>query len=244
MPLPSPVAPRTAREHGRAQLTRAILEAGRRQLGEVGASALSLRAVARELGLASSAVYRYYPSRDALLTALIVEAYDAIGEAAERADAAAAAAGTGTGGRWLAVCQGVRAWALAHPHEFALVYGSPVPGYAAPLDTVAPASRVGLLLAQLMTRAAADGELRPPARPLPGPRLTTPAVVADSGGSPAPPYEDLIERAIVLWIALFGALTFELFGHLNNVVTDYPAYFDVAMTVVAEAAGLELPLPG
>ncbi len=48
----------------------------------------------------------------------------------------------------------------------------------------------------------------------------------------------------MLWIALFGALTFELFGHLDNVVTDYPAYFDVAMTVVAEAAGLELPLPG
>lgn len=237
-----PAPPRTARERGRAELSRAILDAARRQLAEVGAAALSLRSVARELGLASSAVYRYYPSRDALLTALIVEAYDAIGDAAESADAEAAEAGAG--GRWLAVCRAVRAWALAHPLEFALVYGSPVPGYAAPPTTVAPASRVGLLLARLMTSAVENGEVRPPARTLPGPRLTTAVVAADAGPALPPPYEDLVERAIVMWIALFGALTFELFGHLNNVVTDYAAYFDAAMAVAAEGAGLELPLSG
>lgn len=240
--MTSSAEPRTAQERGRAELTRAILDTSRRQLAQVGASALSLRSVARELGLASSAVYRYYPSRDELLTVLIVEAYDALGQAAEAADAKASTTGTGAGGRWLAVCRAVRAWALAHPHEFALVYGSPVPGYAAPPDTVAPASRVGLLLARLLTQAAAEGELRPPSRPLPRPRLTTPDVAADAGGPPVPPYEDLIERAIVVWIALIGTLTFELFGHLNNVVTDYAAYFDAAMAVAAEGVGLELPL--
>jgi len=78
-------APRTARERARAELTREIKEAARRQLAATGADGISLRAVARELGMASSALYRYYPSRDDLLTALIIDAYDAVGDAAEQA---------------------------------------------------------------------------------------------------------------------------------------------------------------
>ena len=74
-------ASHTARQRARAELTREIKEAARRQLAAVGAQQLSLRAVARELGMVSSAVYRYFPSRDDLLTALIIDAYDSIGEA-------------------------------------------------------------------------------------------------------------------------------------------------------------------
>src|SRR5215211_5359016 len=77
----------TARERIRAELTAEIADAARRQLAEVGAAAVSLRAVARELGMASSAVYRYFPSRDELLTRLIIDGYDALGAAAESADA-------------------------------------------------------------------------------------------------------------------------------------------------------------
>ena len=77
----------------RAALTREIVDAARRHLAVDGAAGLSLRAVARELGMASSAVYRYFPSRDDLLTALIVDAYDALGAAAEEAEAAGAAGG-------------------------------------------------------------------------------------------------------------------------------------------------------
>ena len=113
----------TARERARAETTEAILPRPARQLAEVGAAALSLRAVAREVGMVSSAVYRYFPSRDELLTALIVEAYDAVGEAAEAArreaaGGAAASAGSPCGGA-------VRAWAQAHPAQYALIYGSP-----------------------------------------------------------------------------------------------------------------------
>src|SRR5580693_9793844 len=79
-------APRTARERARAELTREIKEGARRQLAATGADGISLRAVARELGMASSAVYRYFPSRDDLLTALIIDAYDALGAAVESAD--------------------------------------------------------------------------------------------------------------------------------------------------------------
>src|SRR6478752_10299235 len=97
----------------RAELTREIAEAARRHLASDGAAALSLRAVARELGMASSAVYRYFPSRDELLTALIVDAYDALGEAAEAAHRAAAAGTAGHLARWIAVTRAVRDWALA-----------------------------------------------------------------------------------------------------------------------------------
>src|SRR3981189_932442 len=137
-------ASRTARERARAELTREIKDAARRQLAVEGAAGLSLRAVARELGMVSSAVYRYFPSRDDLLTALIIEAFDAVGQAAEMADASRPR--QDLEGRGLAVSRAVRRWAGAHPQQYALVYGSPVPGYQAPTDTVDPASRVSLVL--------------------------------------------------------------------------------------------------
>src|SRR3954451_7681714 len=120
-------ASRTARERVRAELTKEITDIARRQLATEGAGGLSLRAVARELGMVSSAIYRYFPSRDDLLTALIVDAYDDLGTCAEAsvADGARESALV----RWQGVCRAVRAWALAHPHEYALLYGSPVPGY-------------------------------------------------------------------------------------------------------------------
>src|SRR4051812_40311512 len=130
-----------ARARARIEVTAAIKDEARKQLAEDGATKLSLRAVARELGMVSSALYRYFPSRDDLLTALIVDAYDAVGEAAEHALAKQRKAAS-PAARWIAVCRAVRAWALAHPHEYALIYGSPVPGYTAPEATIGPAARV------------------------------------------------------------------------------------------------------
>src|ERR1700744_10503 len=111
-------APRaaTARERARAELAREIKEEARRQLAATGADGLSLRAVARQLGMVSSALYRYYPSRDDLLTALIIDAYDALGKAAEAA--VAADPGRSSPARWRAACRAIRAWALDHPHEY------------------------------------------------------------------------------------------------------------------------------
>lgn len=235
-------ASRTAREIARAELTQAIKDTARTQLAEVGPAALSLRAVARELGMVSSALYRYFASRNDLLTALIIDAYDAIGATAEAADADATAAGADGGHRWLAVCRAVRGWAVAHPNEWALVYGSPVPGYEAPEDTIVPASRIGLVLAGVLFAAVDDGSAEPPGRRLPEPRLVDDGVLRAIGRRPEPPFDDLVERSLVLWIALVGAISFELFGHLHNVVTDYPAYFDRAMAVAAEGVGLALPL--
>ena len=78
--------PRTARERARAEIMSEILRVGREHLARDGAAALSLRAIARDLGMVSSAVYRYVPNRDALLTMLIIHAYNTVG-AAERSAA-------------------------------------------------------------------------------------------------------------------------------------------------------------
>ena len=108
----------TLRERARAELSREIKEEARRQLAASGADGLSLRAVAKELGMVSSALYRYYPSRDDLLTVLIIDAYDAVGAAAEGAVAAGqAAAGPSVPARarWIAACHAVRDWARGQP---------------------------------------------------------------------------------------------------------------------------------
>jgi len=152
-------AGRTARERVRAELVREITEIARRQLATDGAAGLSLRAVAREMGMVSSAIYRYFPSRDDLLTTLIIDGYNAVGAAVEKAGAVPAR--EDYAGRWLAAGRAVRDWALAHPHEYALVYGSPVPGYRAPERTIGPASRAaavfGAIIADAYRAGAASG---------------------------------------------------------------------------------------
>src|ERR1700751_573608 len=118
---PTPRRAATARERDRAELTLEIKEEARRQLAATGADGLSLRAVGKELGMVSSALYRYYPSRDDLLTALIIDPYNALGPAAEHALAGPRPARE----RWSAACHAIRDWARSNPQEDALVYGSP-----------------------------------------------------------------------------------------------------------------------
>jgi AcrR family transcriptional regulator len=222
----------TARERVRAELTSDITDAARRQLAEVGAAALSLRAVAREVGMVSSAVYRYFPSRDDLLTRLIIDGYDDLGAAAEAADDSSASPVD----RWLAVCRAVRGWALAHPHEYALLYGSPVPGYRAPQDTVPAASRVGVVLGRILGDAARSGAL-PPARGERDPALVSQAAVDVLGGEHPALDETVRVRALMAWSALFGTISFELFGHFVGSVEDGDRYFDRAMTELAALFG-------
>lgn len=223
----------TARQRARAELTREITAEARRQLAAEGAAALSLRAVARSLGMASSAVYRYFPSRDELLTALIVEAYDSLGEAAEAADAA-----TGTTDalvRWRAVGHAIRRWALGHPHEYALVYGSPVPGYRAPQLTVGPASRVTTVMAAVLTGASggtAVGDA--PDQSPEGPVALAPEAAGAMAGVPG----EVVLRALMAWAQVFGLVSFELFGHFVGVVEDPEALFDAALDRIATFVGL------
>jgi AcrR family transcriptional regulator len=223
----------TVRERVRAEVTAEITDAARRQLAEVGAAALSLRAVAREVGMVSSAVYRYFPSRDDLLTRLIIDGYDALGAAAEAADDPS----LDPGERWLAVCRAVRGWARAHPHEYALLYGSPVPGYQAPPDTVPPASRVGLVLGRILGEAAQHGALPEADGERDAGLITDEAVAVLGGDSPAID-ETLRVRALLAWSSIYGAISFELFGHYVGSVVDADRFFDRAMAELAGLIGL------
>jgi AcrR family transcriptional regulator len=232
------VTARTLRERIRAEMSHEIKAAASRQLAEHGAAALSLRAVARELGLASSALYRYFKSRDDLLTALIIDAYDSLGQAAE--DAEQPLDRLDLFGRWSAVCHAVRRWALDHPHEYALIYGSPVPGYRAPQATVGPASRVTLLLARIAQDAVRERALTsrsqmPP--PLPGATASV-ASLAESILSGVP--EPVILAGLMAWLEIFGAVSFELFGQLNSVVSDNDAFFDHSVRSMASLLGLQV----
>ncbi|RBY78235.1 TetR/AcrR family transcriptional regulator [Geodermatophilus sp. TF02-6] len=224
----------SVRERVRAEVIGEITAAARRQLAEVGAAALSLRAVARELGMASSALYRYFPSRDDLLTRLILDGYDALGAAAEAADDPSAPPRE----RWLAVCRAVRNWTRAHPHEYALLYGSPVPGYTAPRDTVPAAARVGVVLGRILGDAARSGALPAAAGRARDPELVSDDAVAVLGGE-HPALDDAVRlRALLAWSSLFGTISFELFGHFVGSVEDGDRYFDRVTDELAALVGL------
>lgn len=229
--------PAGKRQQTRARITTEILDAARAQLAEVGAAGLSLRSVAREIGMVSSAVYRYVASRDELLTRLIIEAYDSLGEAAERA--ARRTRGAADADRWLAVARAVRAWALAHPHEYELLYGSPVPGYAAPPDTVDSAIRPTLALVSIVRDSIEGGRLAPPANdhvPL-GPRLTRDlGALASQTGAGADPH--VVLAVLTAWTQLFGLVGFELTNQTRGLTTDDAGLFDAATRQMAHAIGL------
>ncbi|MGW0582808.1 TetR/AcrR family transcriptional regulator [Streptomyces sp. NPDC002920] len=240
--MSTPQKPLTARERARIEFTAEIKTVARSQLAESGAAALSLRAVARELGLATpSALYRYFPSRDALLTALILDGYTSLSDAAEAAYAALEGADAEPADvleRWVGVCHAVRDWALAHPHEYALIYGSPVPGYAAPQDTVAQATRLPYLIGALFTDPLGQDGHRPadtrPAMPDDARQSLAPLLAELPPDTPA----DLVMGSLMAWTHLFGAISFELFGHRREIIADPRAFFDHEARRLGTALGL------
>lgn len=209
------------RERARGLITADIKRTARRHLARDGASGLSLRAIARELDMASSAVYRYFPSRNDLLTALIIDAYDAFGAAAERAEAEVDR--DDLFGRWRAAGLAAYRWSSRHASEYALIFGSPVPGYDAPADTIGPATRFTSVLLGILTDAHRAG-----ARPTRLPALD-PTVEADIERLRKMIAADIdtefLAAGIHAWTALIGLITFIRFGHLHNVVHDNDAYF-------------------
>jgi len=218
-------------------MTGEIKAVARRHLESDGAN-LSLRAVARDMGMVSSAVYRYFASRDELLTALILDAYNDLGGTVEAADAAVTNRAD-LRGRWLAAARAVRGWALAKPAEYALLFGSPVPGYAAPQDTIAAAARTSLVLIQILADGHAAGVLTTGRT---GPVRLASAVRADLAAVAAQIAPGLPEELLLLgmtgWLELFGTVSFELFGQLNNVIEARAQFFDQQMTLMSDLMGL------
>jgi AcrR family transcriptional regulator len=249
--------PRGIRARVRDELTREIKRSAREQLATAGADALSLRAIARDLDMASSAIYRYFASRDELLTALIIDAYDTVGALVETAEAAVAR--NDHLGRWRTIGITLRTWAKENPHEYALIYGSPVPGYVAPADTIGPATRIPAVMLGLLADVHAAGTEPAPGGgdPEPGDADADPpldegprpdedlgfdeATLAELRAIGAFAGADLPPPAVIdglrAWGEVFGLLSLELFGHFANVITDMDAFFDSALERSGRAIG-------
>jgi AcrR family transcriptional regulator len=225
----------SARAVARRELTQAITAEARSQIAEHGPDGLSLRAVARALGMASSALYRYFPSRDDLLTALIIEAYTALGDAVEAADAPRDR--DDVTARFVAVCRAARGWAKTHPREYALIYGSPVPGYRAPQATIDPAARIPIAVFRPLLDGWRAGlvdfpDNLPLTDGLTGQLETVAAAIAPD----LPPAA--VGAAIGAWIQLFGLISFELFGHLVGSVDPADEFFEREIAGLAARLGL------
>ena len=201
----------TSRARRREDVTARILEIGRQHLAEHGAAGLSLRAVTRGLGMVSSAVYRYVANREELLTLLLVEAY---GAQADAVDAAVAAlADRPWHDRALAAAHAFREWAVAEPSSYALLYGSPVPGYAAPPEvTIEPGTRVIVRLMGLVGEGVAAGDVPdgPAPHDPPEPLATDLRVVGAEVGLDTHPA--VLSRGLLLWSAVVGGTSLEVFG--------------------------------
>ncbi len=227
----------TPRARARAQTMSDILRIAREHLATGGASALSLRAVARDLGVVSSAVYRYVRSRDELLTLLVIDGYDALGDAV---DSALADAGDDPIDRLRITARAVRAWGLAEPAWYGLLFGTPVPGYTAPADrTVIPGTRVILTLVRIIADAHAQQLLT---RPAVDPPVTTPLSrdftrIRDEFDVDLPDWA--LARALTVWCTLFGAVSFDVFDmYGGDTFTDRGQVFELHIAALESLLGV------
>jgi AcrR family transcriptional regulator len=223
----------TPRQRAHQQTMADILRIAHQQLTTEGSAGLSLRAIARELGLVSSAIYRYVPSRDELLTLLIEESYTAFGDAVEAAEARCRRDDLGR--RWLTIGRAVRRWAVANPAEWALLYGSPVPGYHAPPErTTAAGSRVPLLVLGLL----ADAQLEPSEDDPPMTAALHRELERVSPALPGALKPEILARGLLAFSSLCGLVSLELFGQFTNTVTQFPAHLDHQLTRLGAVLGL------
>lgn len=216
------------RERARAETVDEIVRLARVQVAEQGATNLSLRAIARDLGLVSSAIYRYFASRDELLTRLIIDSYERLGAATEAADATVRR--SDFRGRWRAIARAIRDWAMENPSEYALLFGTPVPGYAAPPDTIGPASRYTLVFIGLLVEMEAAGH-----------RMSgrVPAALRHDLAQFRVDFDVPVDEAMLMhgmsaWANLMGAISLELFGHLHNVIDTPGALFEAVVELHGE----------
>jgi AcrR family transcriptional regulator len=221
------------RQEGRERIEASIIEIGRRHLVTEGAAGLSLRAIARELGMVSSAVYRYVANRDDLLTLLVVDAYSELADAVDHA-----AAGVPVEFDWrarlLAMARAVRRWAVAQPARWALLYGSPVPGYHAPAErTVGPGTRVVGSLFSVVADGMAAGVVGDTDDVVGQP------LAADFDRLRAefdfPGSDALVAKCFLLWAALIGAVSLEVFGQYGaDTLTEPGLMFDVQIELLID----------
>ncbi|WP_327244176.1 TetR/AcrR family transcriptional regulator [Streptomyces sp. NBC_01320] len=202
----------TPRERYRQQVRAEVKERAWEQIAGVGASALSLNAIAKQMGMSGPALYRYFAGRDELITELIKDAYRSL------ADTFRGAAGLDLSG----LAQVLRRWALEDPHRYFLIYGTPAPGYEAPQDVTAIASEI---MSTLLDACIAAGPEESPT----GEQAALDAYLeghrAWAAGHPTAQPATL-RRALAFWSRLHGLLSLELAGHFAGMDLDPELLFE------------------
>ncbi|CAN5864534.1 TetR/AcrR family transcriptional regulator [soil metagenome] len=219
------------RQDTRDRVEAQIIELGRQHLVTHGAAGLSLRAIARDLGMVSSAVYRYVASRDDLLTLLVVDAYSSLADAVDQARQ------TGADG-WredvAAIARAARQWACGQPASWALLYGSPVPGYRAPAgQTVGPGTRVVGALFDAVAAGIAAGGIPPSTgkvgQPLSGDFDRLREEFGFAGDDLA------VAKCFTFWAGIVGAISLEVFGQYGtDTVTDPSSVFELQLRLLID----------
>jgi AcrR family transcriptional regulator len=216
--------PKRGQARERGESIALIKAAARRQMAAHGTAGLSLRGIARDLGITAPAIYNYFPRLEDLITALIVDAFTALADAIDAAEAAVESETCGP--KVVASCVAYREWATAHPVDFQLIYGNPIPGYVAPAEVTVPLARRpfdGLF--RLFLQAYRTGELVVPAEYAPVPAGVTRHFTS---WIPATDY-DFPDALLCLlasgWARIHGMVMLELFEHLGPVVGDVDAFY-------------------
>ncbi len=202
---------RRGRAAGLGDLQEAIKETAWRQVAEFGAAALSLRAIARELGITAPAIYNYFARRDDLITALIIDAYSSLGDS--QLAARDALPPEDLVGRMMATGLAYRQWALAHPQHYQLIFGTPLPDYAAPEERVFPAGARSLrALVSVMEALRLSGRLLTPGFPLPA----LPDAAAFDKWKKFGGETDVLSLsvAVLIWSQVHGLVSLEIAGSL------------------------------
>lgn len=217
------------RRDSRERIEAQIIELGRRHLDEHGAAGLSLRAIARDLGMVSSAVYRYVSSRDELLTLLLIDAYSELADVVDRAREAVPE-------MWsddvIAIAHAARGWAITQPASWALLYGSPVPGYHAPAErTVGPGTRVIGALFDAVAAGIATGDIMLTNHPAPQPISADFERIRHEFGFPGD--DSVIAKCFAIWAGVVGAISLEVFGQYGtDTLSDVRTVFDTQVRLL------------
>lgn len=203
---------RPKREHQQTDLRQRIKTAAWEQIAVESASALALRAIARKVGITAPAIYHYFADRDALVTALIIEAYTSLGDSQLAARDAVPA--EDLGGRLLATGVAYRAWALMHPQHYQLIFGTPIPGYVAPFEQVFPsASRSFWALVSVVEAIRQAGRLRAEGFPEAAPDHEPAFSVWQSyAGGTADTLS--VSVATLIWARVHGLVSLEIAGSI------------------------------
>jgi AcrR family transcriptional regulator len=217
----------------------AIKATARRLMAEKGTAGLSLRAIARELDLTAPALYHYFGSLDDLITALIVDGFTSHAAYVRQASIRAATAGASPAQQLLAAVLAYRAWALEQPIDFQLIYGNPIPGYAAPpAVTVPAASLLGQLFMELLMAAAAAGALALTEAQQQVPPLVLAHYQARFGIDVlAAPLFHLMNQ---VWSLLHGMVALEIYHHLGPVVGDTNSFYEQSIRHQLQTIGLSI----